>query len=225
MTKRLKAAVLLSGGGGTLKNLLDKREAGRIPIDVELVVSSRPGVKGLDIARDAGIRAEIVSPKDYAYDGREAEVLYDWERMSKDMDKFLLPEKFDLVCMAGYLSRYLIPKALSGKVLNIHPSLIPMFCGQGMYGMKVHRAVVASGVKITGCTVHLVNNEYDAGPIVLQRACPVYSEDTPEDIRRRVFKEECIAYPHAINLFAEGRIRLISDTRAFIKMKDGKGGA
>ncbi|MDR1612154.1 MAG: phosphoribosylglycinamide formyltransferase [Planctomycetota bacterium] len=222
MNKRLKTAVLLSGGGSTFKNLLEKREQGRIPIDVELVVSSRLGAKGLEIARDAGIRAEVVDPKGYSFNGREAEILYDWGRMSREIDKLLLPEKFDLVCMAGYLSHYLIPEELTGKVFNIHPSLVPMFCGQGMYGMRVHRAVVASGVKLTGCTVHLVNNQYDAGPIVVQRSCPVYSEDTPEDVRRRVFKEECIAYPHAINLFAEGRIRIISNTRAFIRMKDGK---
>lgn len=216
MTKRLKAAVLLSGGGTTLGNLLAYARRDELPVDVELVISSRPNAGGLRVAYDAGIRAEVVNPRDYTMDSREAEVIYDWRRMSRRIDDLILPGGFDVVCMAGYLSRYIIPDELYGRVFNIHPSLIPMFCGEGMYGLRVHRAVVASGVRITGCTVHVANNEYDAGPIVLQRTCPVYSDDAPEDVAARVFAEECIAYPAALNLFAEGRVRLLSRARVFV---------
>ncbi len=220
MVKTLKTAVLLSGGGSTLRNLLECRERGELPIDIDLVISSRPDAGGLDIARAAGIAAKVVNPRDYAMNGREAEIVYDWKTMSVDLDKLLIGNRFDLVCMAGYLSRYVIPDDLYGKVLNIHPSLIPMFCGEGMYGMRVHQAVVDHGVKITGCTVHFANNEYDAGPIILQRACPVYHSDSPEDVQKRVFKEECIAYPEAIRLFAAGR--LYFDAKSRVVVKDAK---
>lgn len=223
MANRLKTAVLLSGGGSTLKNLLECRERDGLPIDVELVISSRPKAKGLQVAADAGVATAVVDPHQFTMIGREAEVLYRWEEMSDIITESLLAGKYDLVCMAGYLSRYVIPDELYGKVLNIHPSLIPMFCGTGMYGMRVHRAVVAAGVKITGCTVHIANNEYDAGPIILQRACPVYGADTPEDVARRVFREECVAYPDAIRLFADGRIRLESDSRVSIEGEGEEG--
>ena len=218
--KKLKIAVLLSGTGGTLKNLLAHIDSGDIPGEIACVVSSRDGVKGLTIASDAGIRTEVIRAKDFIMDGREAERIVDWRAMSRALDGILLPGGYDLICMAGFLSRYYLPNELNGRVMNIHPSLIPMFCGEGMYGSKVHRAVIAAGVKISGCTVHFVNNEYDAGPIILQRACPVYFDDTPETLAERVFAEECKAYPDAIRLFAEGRVRLSSDSRVFIKKDD-----
>jgi phosphoribosylglycinamide formyltransferase, formyltetrahydrofolate-dependent len=218
MAKRLKTAVLLSGSGTTLKNLIDRREKGEVPIDIDLVISSKPNAGGLKIAADAGIRTKVISPKNFTKPGREAETLNNWEAMSAELNKLLLPGGYDVICMAGYLSRYIIPDALFGKVLNIHPSLIPMFCGPDMYGMRVHQAVVDSGVKITGCTVHIANNEYDAGPIILQRSCPVYSHDTPEDVAKRVFAEECEAYPEALRLIAEDRLEIISNTRVFIKV-------
>ncbi len=217
MTKRLKTAVLLSGSGRTLMNLIERSKKGEIPIDIDLVISSKPNAGGLKIAADAGIRTKVISPKDYPRSGREAETITNWEAMSDDMSKLLLPGGYDVICMAGYLSRYVIPDELFGKVINIHPSLIPMFCGPEMYGMRVHRAVIDSGVKITGCTVHIANNEYDAGPIILQRACPVYSHDTPEDVAKRVFAVECEAYPEALRLIADDRLELISNTRVFIK--------
>lgn len=206
MAKRLKTAVLLSGGGTTLENLLEWREKDRLLADIELVVSSRPGVRGLEVATKAGIPTEVVSAKGYRISAREAETIRDWGAMSRAIDGILLPGRFDLVCMAGFLSRYIIPPQLKGKVVNIHPALIPMFCGEGMYGRRVHEAVLSSGVRVTGCTVHFADNNYDTGPIILQRCCPVYSEDIPESVAARVYEEECIAYPTAINLIAEGRV-------------------
>ena len=210
MTTRLKLAVLISGEGTTLANLLQWRDQGRLLADVKLVVSSRPGVRGLELAADAGIRTEVVNAGSFSRSAREGEVIRDWKAMSREIDKMLLPDGYDLVCMAGFLSRYLFPKALDGRVVNIHPALIPMFCGQGMYGRRVHEAVVKSGVRITGCTVHFADRNYDSGPIILQRCCPVYSGDTVDDVAERVFEEECWAYPTAINLIAEGRVHFLN---------------
>lgn len=216
MADRLKLAVLLSGGGTTLANLLRWRADGLLMGDIELVVSSRPKAGGLDIAKRAGIRTEVVDAKSFTVNAREAEVMRDWAAMSRELDRILLADKYDLVCMAGFLCHYLFSDRLRGRVLNIHPALIPMFCGQGMYGHRVHEAVVASGVRVTGCTVHFADHTYDTGPIILQRCCPVYSDDTPDDVATRVFREECLAYPAAINLVARGAVHLFNERRAFV---------
>lgn len=216
MARRLKLAVLLSGGGTTLANILDWIEEGRLLAEVKLVVSSRPSAGGIHIARDAGVRTEVVEAKRYAVSAREGEVIRDWAAMSRDLDRLLLADEYDLVCMAGFLSRYLFSDELNGRVVNIHPALIPMFCGEGMYGHHVHEAVVRSGVRVSGCTVHFADQRYDSGPIIIQRCCPVYSDDHPEDVATRVFREECIAYPTAINLIAEGRVSFTSATRAYV---------
>jgi phosphoribosylglycinamide formyltransferase-1 len=113
-----------------------------------------------------------------------------------------------LVCLAGFLQLISIPEDFQGRVMNIHPALIPAFCGKGFYGHHVHEAVLAYGVKITGCTVHFCDNQYDHGPIILQRAVPVLDDDTPDSLAARVFQQECEAYPEAIRLFAEGRLRI-----------------
>ncbi|MCC8180674.1 MAG: phosphoribosylglycinamide formyltransferase [Planctomycetes bacterium] len=221
MAKRLNIAVLLSGGGTTLKNLILWREAQRLNADIGLVISSRPQAGGLRIAAEAGIKTEIVPSSQYLdLSGREGERIYDWHRMSETLNSILVPGRFDLICMAGFLSRYFLPHSLFGKVINIHPALIPMFCGQDMYGHHVHQAVIDAGVKVSGCTVHFVDNNYDSGPIILQRVCPVYNSDTPDTVARRVFTEECVAYPTAINLIADGRVRLASPTRAVIEQDE-----
>ena len=216
MTQRLKLAVLLSGGGTTLANLLEWIDHGRLSAEVGLVVSSRPNVKGLDIARNAGIRTEVIPARKYTISAREGEEIRDLAGMSRDIDNLVLDGGYDLVCLAGFLSRYMFSDRLKGRVLNIHPALIPMFCGEGMYGHRVHEAVVASGVRLTGCTVHFADHSYDTGPIILQRCCPVYSDDTPEDVAARVFAEECIAYPTAINLIADRRVSFTSSHRTYI---------
>src|SRR5207245_9770922 len=112
------------------------------------------------------------------------------------------------VCMAGFMQLSTIPDDFMGRVMNIHPALIPAFCGKGMYGEHVHEAVLGYGAKITGCTVHFADNQYDHGPIILQRAVPVMNDDTPQTLAARVFAQECEAYPEAIRLFAEGRLRI-----------------
>ena len=216
MPRHLKIAVLLSGGGTTLANLLDWREEGRLYADIDLVLSSREGVCGLDIAAAAGIRTEVVPSRDFRLSAREGEEICDWKGMSRVINEILSPGRYDLVCMAGFMCRYYMSDELEGRVVNIHPALIPMFCGQGMYGHHVHEAVVKAGVRVSGCTVHFADARYDSGPIILQRCCPVYSDDTPDDVAARVFAEECVAYPTAINLVAEGRVQLISRQRAYV---------
>jgi phosphoribosylglycinamide formyltransferase-1 len=114
----------------------------------------------------------------------------------------------DLVCMAGFLSLWRIPDDMMGRVINIHPALLPDFGGKGMYGLRVHRAVLAAGRTESGCTVHFCDNEYDHGPIILQRKVPVLPDDTPESLSARVFEQECIGYPEAVRLFCDNRIRL-----------------
>lgn len=217
VNKELRLAVLLSGSGQTLKNILTRIEKGTLSAKVEMVISSRSDVAGVSIAKAAGIPTHVVRAKDFHHSGREGEDnIPDWAAMSRQINDYMLPVKPDLVCMAGYLCRYVVPDELAWRVMNIHPSLLPSFGGQGMFGATVHRAVVKSGVKISGCTVHFVNQEYDAGPIILQRACPVYGLDSPEDVAKRVFAEECVAYPMAIKLFAEGRLNIMSDGRVSV---------
>jgi len=189
MSPRL--AVLLSGSGTTLQNLLDRG------FDVAAVVSSKPGVRGLDRARAAGVPlVETVERK--ACPSREA--------FGERIFGVCRQAKADLVVMAGFLQLVPIPDDFAHRVMNIHPALIPAFCGQGMHGRHVHEAVLASGVKLTGCTVHFADNEYDHGPIILQRAVPVEDDDTPDALAARVFAAECEAYPEAIRLFAAGRL-------------------
>ncbi len=216
MSKRLKLAVLLSGSGTTLANLLDWIDQGRLHADIGLVVSSRSDAGGLAVAGKAGVPTEVVAAKSFAATAREGEKVIDWVAMSRELDRVLLGGDYDLVCMAGFLSRYLFNRDLEGKVINIHPALIPMFCGEGMYGRHVHEAVVASGIRVSGCTVHFADQTYDTGPIILQRCCPVYSGDSPEEVAARVFAEECIAYPTAINLLAEGRVSFVVSRRAYV---------
>ena len=173
-------------------------------------MSSNPRAGGLRVAEEAGVRTAVVNSRDFRLSAREGEVICDWRGMSHELDKFLCTGEFDLVCMAGFLCYYIIPNELEGRIINIHPSLVPMFCGQGMYGSRVHEAVVRSGVKVTGCTVHFADGIYDHGPIILQRCCPVYSGDLPEEVAARVFAEEREAYPAAINLIADGRVHYSS---------------
>jgi len=202
--KNLKIAVLLSGGGTTLQNLLDCRAAGNLPVEIALVLSSRTDAFGLERARRAGIPTEVVASKDY----RSADGKPDWDAMSEKINSLLLPLGLDLVCCAGFMCFYRYPEVFNAKVINIHPSLLPAFGGHGMWGHYVHEAVKKSGVKVSGCTVHFLNNQYDSGPIILQRTCPVYATDSADDIAARVFAEECQAYPEALRLLAAGRVRI-----------------
>ena len=198
MTQPLRLGVLLSGGGTTLQNILDRIERGELPAEVVAVVSSLTNAGGVERARRRGIPTHVVRRKDHAtLDG-----------FCDAINAVLDEARVELVCLAGFMVMWRIPPRYEGRVMNIHPALIPSFCGKGMYSHLVHEAVVARGVKVSGCTVHFVNNEYDAGPIIVQKAVPVAFDDTPDDVARRVFEEECKAYPEAIRLFAEGRLRI-----------------
>ncbi len=127
-----------------------------------------------------------------------------WDAQSKTVDEFAP----DLIALAGYLKLWLIPEKYLGKVMNIHPALLPKYGGKGFYGMRVHDAVLEAGEKESGCTIHFANNEYDSGPIILQKKVQIFTDDTAEVLKKRVFKQECAAYPEAINLFADGCIKI-----------------
>lgn len=194
----LPVAVLISGGGTTLKNLLAKIAAGELPIEIRLVVSSSATAKGLDYARDAGIPTLVVERREHA----------DVAAFSRALFEACRQARAQLIVCAGFLKLLDVPPDFEQRMLNIHPSLIPAFCGHGFYGLRVHAAALEHGVKLSGCTVHFVDNEYDHGPIVLQRAVPVRDDDTPETLAARVFAAECEALPEAIRLYAAGRLRI-----------------
>jgi phosphoribosylglycinamide formyltransferase-1 len=194
----LRCAVLLSGGGTTLQNLLDRIADGRLVAQIVLVVSSRVDAVGLERARRAGIATLVVNRK-------EAGSL---EAFSQRTFAACREAAVDLVCLGGFLQLLQVPDDFAGRVMNIHPALIPAFSGKGYYGHFVHEAVLASGCKISGCTVHFVDNQYDHGPIILQRAVPVLDDDTPERLAVRVFAEECEAYPEAIGLYGARRLQI-----------------
>lgn len=193
----LKLGVLISGGGRTLQNLLDCISGGTLPATVEIVISSRTSAAGIARAERAGIPVEVIPPNTM---GREE--FYD--KISKTLDQ----ADIDLVCMCGYVRFWRIPERYSGRVMNIHPALLPKFGGKGFYGQTVHRAVLEAGDKLSGCTVHFVDNEYDHGPIILQRVVDVLPCDSVESLAERVFQQEKIAYPDAIRLYAEDRLRI-----------------
>lgn len=198
MPDRMPIAVFLSGGGTTLRNLLEKIAAGTLDADVRLVISSSAKAGGLAIAAQASLPTLVVRPADFPTPEAYREAMFQPCREAG----------VRLVAMGGFLKHVLIPEDFENRVVNIHPALIPAFCGQGYYGHHVHEAVLRYGAKFSGCTVHLVDNRYDHGPIILQRVVPVLEDDTPESLAARVFREECEAYPEAIQLFAEGRLRI-----------------
>ncbi|HEX4128457.1 MAG TPA: phosphoribosylglycinamide formyltransferase [Pirellulales bacterium] len=191
----VRLAVLISGGGTTLRNLLEKIADGELDARIELVISSNPQAGGLAIAAEAGVPTQVFERRDYTSDAAYGEAVFGACRA-------VAPH---LVVMAGFLKFTPVPDDFTGRVLNIHPSLIPAFCGQGMYGLRVHQAVLDAGARVTGCTVHFVDNQYDHGPIILQRQVPVLDDDTPETLAARVFAAECEAYPEAILRVAAGK--------------------
>jgi phosphoribosylglycinamide formyltransferase-1 len=176
----MKMAVLLSGSGRTLDNFHDRIAAGTMQGSIEVVVSNVAGVLGLQKAEKYGY------PSFHAKDNAAINSILD------DYD-------IDLVLLAGFLKLYEPPERLKRAVINIHPSLIPSFCGAGMYGMRVHRAVVERGVKVSGCTVHFANEVYDEGPIIVQRCVPLADGESPDEVATKVFAAECDAFPEAIN--------------------------
>jgi phosphoribosylglycinamide formyltransferase 1 len=194
----LRLAALISGGGTTLRNLIQRIAARKLDAKIELVVSSSATAKGLDFAREAGI-ATLVVPQDKSKSPEE---------FSQATFEPCRQAGVHIVVMAGYLKLVPIPADFTNRVTNIHPALIPACCGPGMYGLRVHEAVLESGARISGCTVHFVDNQYDHGPIVLQRQVPVLDDDTPESLAVRVHAAECEAYPDALRLIGLGRVRV-----------------
>jgi phosphoribosylglycinamide formyltransferase-1 len=192
----LKIAVLISGAGRSLQNLIQRIDRGELNADIRLVVSSRASAGGLDIARSHHIPVHIMPRKAFDRPESHRDAIFAAIRDSQ----------VDLVVMAGYLQHLLIPDDFKCRVINIHPSLIPEFCGKGCYGDRVHAAVLDAGVSTTGCTVHFVDNQYDHGPIILSRRVKVLPKDTPQTLAQRVFAEECKALPEAIRLIAQRRL-------------------
>jgi formyltetrahydrofolate-dependent phosphoribosylglycinamide formyltransferase len=195
----IRLAVLLSGNGSTLQNLLDRRAAGLFRADIAVVVANKAEAYGLTRARQAGIPAFVV----------ERKAIASRDEFSARIFAHCREADVDLVCLAGFLQLLHIPEDFRQRVLNIHPALIPAFCGKGYYGLAVHRAALEMGVKVSGCTVHFADNEYDHGPIVTQRVVLVLDDDTPESLAARVLAAEFEAYPQAIEWFAQGRLRVV----------------
>jgi phosphoribosylglycinamide formyltransferase 1 len=197
-TAPLRVAVLLSGNGTTLQNLIDRIASGQLSAEIVLVVSSKVNAYGLERARRAGLPTRTFSRKEAGSVEAFGERIFGACREAGA----------GLVCLAGFLQLLRVPDDFRGRVMNIHPALIPAFCGKGFYGRHVHEAVLEYGAKVTGCTVHFVDNEYDHGPVILQRLVPVHEDDTPDSLAQRVFEQECEAYPQAIQYFAEGRLKI-----------------
>ena len=188
--------MLLSGSGTSLENLLEQIDAGSVPGRVCAVVASKASAFGLERARRRGIPAIAVPRKEFPSVGAFNDALH----------AALAPHDPELVLLLGFLSPFETRGRYDGRALNVHPALIPAFCGKGFYGHRVHEAVLAAGVKVTGATVHLVDAEYDHGPIVLQEAVPVHDDDTPEALAERVQAVERRLVPEAVRLFAEGHL-------------------
>jgi len=194
----VRLSVLISGGGTTLLNFMDCIHSGTLIAEIPLVISSQADCKGVTRATDAGLLCHSIERRDFNNTADFSSAVFDTIRQSN----------VDLVVLAGYLCLLRIPDDFANRVLNIHPSLIPAFCGKGMYGHHVHEGVVARGAKITGCTVHFADNEYDHGPIVLQRSTAVPDGSSADDVASLVFEQEKIAYPEAIRRVTSGRLSI-----------------
>ena len=194
----IRLAVLLSGSGTTLQNLIDRIEQRELDAEIAWVITSRKDAYGLERARNYGIPGVSVLRRDF-----ESQPTFNaavWDEIRK--------YRVDLVVLAGYMLLLDVPPDFKNRIINVHPALIPAFCGHKMYGHHVHEAVLDYGAKISGATVHFVDELYDHGPIIMQEAVPVYSDDTPDSLAARVQDMERRIYPKAIQLFAEGRLRV-----------------
>ena len=207
----LNIAVLVSGGGTNLQALIDAEKAGKIEHGrISVVVASKPGVYALERARNAGIEGVVLARKDF-------ESVDDY---SAALEKLLKEKKTDLIVLAGFMTitNAAFTKAFENRIINVHPALIPSFCGKGYYGLHVHEAALARGVKVSGATVHFVNEVCDGGPIILQKAVPVEPGDTPETLQRRIMEQaEWQLLPEAVSLFCAGRL---SVDGAVVTIKD-----
>lgn len=213
---KLKIAVLISGSGRTLKNFLDLAAEDRLPVDIRLVVSSSAKAGGLKFAEEVGIATCVVRRQDFDK-GATGDTGFGDAVFAACRDAGV-----DYVIMAGFLKFAPVPEDFTGRVVNIHPALIPAFSGAGMYGEQVHQAVLDAGVRVTGCTVHFVDNMYDHGPIIWQQPVPVFEDDTADTLGKRVFEVEKEAYPHVLRQLAAGRIKLEGGRVTFVKTQRGE---
>lgn len=196
LTMPTPLAVLISGGGRTLVNLQAEIDAGRLAAEVRLVISSSRSATGNARAEALGLPVAVIRRSEHGDD----------EAFGRTVFERVEAAGAELVCLAGFLKFLPIPEPWLGRVINIHPALLPNFGGHGMYGHHVHEAVLAAGARESGCTVHFADNAYDRGPIILQRRCPVRPDDTAESLAARVFEEECRAYPEAIRMLQRGEV-------------------
>ncbi len=194
----IRLGVLISGGGTTLLNFLEQIRSGQMNAEVPLVIASQRTCRGVERAVAAGLDCRVIRPRDFTSTAGFSDAVFSELRAAN----------VDLVVMAGFLSLLRIPDDYAWKVVNIHPSLIPAFCGHGFFGHHVHEAAIDRGVKISGCTVHFADNHYDHGPIILQRAVSVPDDATADQLAGLVFEQEKIAYPEAIRLLADGRVKI-----------------
>ena len=186
------------GGGTTLVNLVKKIEAGLLRAEVVRVVANKPGIGAIERAEATSIPVSLVTRG----------IHQSLEDFSAAVFEPIRRDRADLVVLGGFLALVVIPPDYEGRVINIHPALIPSFCGKGYHGLIVHQDAIATGVKVSGCTVHFADATYDTGPIILQRTVPVHDDDTPETLAARVFQAECTALPEAIALYAAGRLKV-----------------
>ncbi len=194
----IRLGVLISGGGTTLLNFLDQIRGGQLNAEVPLVIASQKTCKGVERSLKAGLNCQVIRPRDFSGVGE----------FSRAVFAELRAANVDLVTLAGFLSLLHVPEDFRWRVINIHPSLIPAFCGHGFYGHLVHEAAIERGVKFSGCTVHFADNEYDEGPIILQRTVAVPDGCSADELATLVFEQEKIAYPDAIRQLASGAVRV-----------------
>jgi phosphoribosylglycinamide formyltransferase-1 len=193
----IRLAVCVSGGGTTLQNLIDRIGDGSLDARIVQVIANRPGIGAIPKAEAAGLPVAVIPRA-----GQPVEVF------SAAVFDAIRGREADLVILGGFLALLVIPPDFEGRVMNIHPALIPAFCGRGFHGATVHHSAIETGVKVSGCTVHFADATYDTGPIILQRVVPVLDNDTPETLAARVFAAECEALPAAITLYATGRLHI-----------------
>ena len=196
--KHLRLAVLLSGSGRTLENFFTHIGQGKLDAEVAVVGASRSDAYGLERARQRSVPTFVVDKRSHRATAAFSQAIF------AELDRY----DYDLLLLAGFMCLLTLPSKLMGRSMNIHPALIPAFCGKGFYGHYVHEAALRYGVRVSGCTVHFVDNVYDHGPIVVQKTVPVLDDDTPDTLAARVFEKECEAYPEAIRLFSEGRLHI-----------------
>ncbi len=206
----MNIAVLVSGGGTNLQALIDAQSRGEIQGGkITCVISSKPDAYALERAKNNSIPTRVIPRKEY-------DDIYAYTKAVRDA---LVEEKADLVVYAGFMTILdsQVVEEFEGRMMNVHPALIPSFCGKGFYGLRVHRAVLDSGVKLTGATVHFVTEDCDAGPIIIQKAIDVKNDDTPESLQKRVMEQcEWKILPKAVSLFCQGRIKIIGNKTEII---------